>query len=61
MTQYIELGENATATLHKGDVVIVVGRERTSSWGDKDNKRYRRVINAETIRPDLNRDYDGGE
>lgn len=41
--------------------MIVVGRERTSSWGDKDNKRYRRVINAENICPDFNRDYDGGE
>ena len=35
--------------------MIVVGRERTSSWGDKDNKRYGRVINAENIGPDLTR------
>lgn len=50
-----ELGENAAATLHKGDAVIVVGRERTSSWGEEDNKRYGRVINAENIGPDLTR------
>lgn len=28
-----ELGENTAAARHKGDPVIVIGREHTSSWG----------------------------
>jgi single-strand DNA-binding protein len=36
-----ELGENAAATLHKGDAVIVVGREHTTSWGRFQNLRPR--------------------
>ena len=50
-----ELGENAAATLHKGDAVIVVGREHTSSWDSNDGKKYGRVIDADNIGPDLNR------
>lgn len=30
-----ELGENAAATLHQGDAIIIVGREHTASWGRK--------------------------
>lgn len=50
-----ELGENTAATLHKGDPVIVVGREHTSSWGDEDAKQYGRVLEADNIGVDLNR------
>ena len=31
-----ELGENTAATLHKGDLVVVVGDEHTSSCGAKE-------------------------
>lgn len=50
-----ELGENAAASLHKGDAVVVVGREHTNSWGDENNKQYGRVLEADTIGADLNR------
>ena len=50
-----ELGENAAATLRKGDPVIVVGREHTSSWGDEGAKQYGRVLEADNIGVDLNR------
>ena len=50
-----ELGENALASLHKGDAVIVVGREHTNSWGDEGSRQYGRVIDADSIGPDLNR------
>ena len=50
-----ELGENAAATLHKGDAVIVVGREHTNSWGDEGAKTYGRVIEADNIGVDLSR------
>ncbi|WP_448002709.1 single-stranded DNA-binding protein [Agromyces bauzanensis] len=50
-----ELGENAAATLHTGDRVIVVGRERTTSWDAGEGKRYGRVVDADNIGPDLNR------
>ncbi|RFA17722.1 single-stranded DNA-binding protein, partial [Subtercola boreus] len=42
-----QLGENILATLHKGDAVIVVGYEHTVSWGEGENKRYGRVIDAD--------------
>jgi len=48
-----QLGENAAATLHRGDPVIVIGNERTESWGDDDSKHYGRVIDAVNIGPDL--------
>ena len=50
-----ELGENAAVTLHKGDPVIVIGHEHTSSWGDDGAKQYGRVIEAENVGVDLNR------
>lgn len=50
-----ELGENVAATLHKGDAVIVVGRERTTSWGSEGTKQYGRVIEAENVGVDLTR------
>jgi single-strand DNA-binding protein len=50
-----ELGENAAATLHKGDAVIVVGKEHTNSWGDEGAKQYGRVIEADAIGVDLSR------
>lgn len=51
-----ELGENAAASLHKGDAVIVVGKEHSNSWEDKEGaKQYGRVIDADTIGVDLSR------
>ena len=50
-----ELGENAAATLHKGDAVIVVGREHTASWGPEGTKNYGRVLEADHIGVDLSR------
>ncbi len=50
-----ELGQNAAATLHKGDAVIVVGREHSVSWGPEDAKSYGRVIDADSIGVDLAR------
>jgi single-strand DNA-binding protein len=50
-----ELGENTAATLHKGDPVIVIGDEHTSSWGEEGAKQYGRVIEARNIGVDLNR------
>ena len=50
-----ELGENAAATLHKGDAVIIVGREHTSSWGPEGSKNYGRVLDADHIGADLSR------
>jgi single-strand DNA-binding protein len=58
-THYVEakfqLGENSAITLHKGDAVIVVGREHTNSWEDNGSTRYARVLEADNIGPDLNR------
>jgi single-strand DNA-binding protein len=50
-----ELGENTAATLHKGDPVIVVGEEHTSSWGEEGAKKYGRVVEGRYIGVDLNR------
>ena len=51
-----ELGENAAASLHKGDAVIVVGKEHSNSWEDKDGaKQFGRVIDADAIGADLSR------
>ena len=50
-----ELAENVLATLHTGDAVIVVGYERTVSWGADGQKRYGRVIDADAIGPNLTR------
>ena len=50
-----ELGQNAAVSLHKGDPVIIIGREHTESWGDDDSKQYGRVIEADAVGVDLNR------
>jgi Single-stranded DNA-binding protein len=51
-----ELGENAAATLHKGDAVIIVGKEHSNSWEDKEGaKQFGRVIDADNIGVDLSR------
>ena len=50
-----ELGENTAATLHKGDAVVIGGREHTSSWGDEGAKQYGRILGADDIGVDLNR------
>jgi single-strand DNA-binding protein len=50
-----ELGQNAAASFHRGDAVIVIGREHTTSWGDEGNKQYGRVLDADHIGPGLAR------
>ncbi len=51
-----ELGENAAASLHKGDAVIIVGKEHSNSWEDKEGaKQFGRVIDADNIGVDLSR------
>lgn len=51
-----ELGAGAASSLHKGDAVIVVGRERDASFeGTDGGVVYRRVIDATHIGPDLGR------
>lgn len=48
-----ELGEGAVASLHKGDAVIVIGKERDASFEGDAGVVYRRVIDATHIGPDL--------
>ena len=56
MEARFELGENAAASLHKGDAVIVVGKEHSNSWQDKEGaKQFGRVIDADNIGVDLSR------
>jgi len=43
-----ELG-TAAADLHKGDLVIVVGYERTNTWTKDGATQYKRVIEADQI------------
>ncbi|MEB0002234.1 single-stranded DNA-binding protein [Cryobacterium sp. RTC2.1] len=50
-----ELGENVAATLHRGDPVVVVGREHTEIWGGPEARRSGRVLQADVVGPDLNR------
>ena len=50
-----QLGENIAVTLHKGDPVIVVGREHTNVWDDGGAVKHGRVLEAEFVGPDLNR------
>jgi len=50
-----ELGANVLASLHKGDAVVVVGREHTVSWGEEGNRKSGRSIDADTIAADLSR------
>lgn len=49
-----DLGLQA-AELRRGDAVIVVGHERTEAWTDResDERRRRRVIEADHIGPDM--------
>lgn len=51
-----ESGENAVATVHEGDAVIIIGREHTSSWGEEGAKQYGRVLEAENLDLDLDLD-----
>lgn len=50
-----ELGEHVFASLHKGDAVIVVGYERTVTWGEGEDRRHGRVLEADAIGPNLTR------
>ncbi|NQX37072.1 single-stranded DNA-binding protein [Herbiconiux sp. VKM Ac-2851] len=50
-----ELGQNALASLNKGDAVIVIGSEHTESWGEDTNRHYGRIIDAQHIGLDLAR------
>lgn len=50
-----ELGEHVLASLHKGDGVIVVGYERTVAWGEGEDRRTGRVLEADAIGPNLTR------
>ncbi len=50
-----ELGENAAGSLHRGDAVIIVGKEHSNSWDKEGGKQYGRVIDADTIGVDLSR------
>lgn len=55
MEARFELGDNAAASLHRGDAVIITGREHTASWGSDADQQYGRVLDAETIGADLAR------
>lgn len=50
-----ELGDNAAASLRKGDAVIVTGREHSTSWDKDGAKQYGRVIEADAIGASLAR------
>jgi len=50
-----ELGGNAATSLHKGDAVIVVGREHTEAWEKDGVSQYGRVIDADSIGASLAR------
>lgn len=50
-----ELGVNAAASLHKGDAVIVVGKEHSNSWDDKEGAKQYGRVDADTIGVDLSR------
>ncbi|MCJ1675683.1 single-stranded DNA-binding protein [Rathayibacter sp. VKM Ac-2929] len=50
-----ELGEHVLASLHRGDAVIVVGYERTVTWGEGESRRTGRVLEADAIGPNLTR------
>jgi single-strand DNA-binding protein len=62
-THYVEawfdLGETAAAQLHKGDGVIVVGKERTEKWDSEERgTQYGRILRADRfgIMPKLARE-----
>ncbi|PPH55776.1 single-stranded DNA-binding protein [Rathayibacter sp. AY1E1] len=50
-----ELGDHVLASLRKGDAVIVVGYEHTVAWGEGENRRTGRMIEADAIGPNLTR------
>ncbi|PPF66138.1 hypothetical protein C5C18_11995 [Rathayibacter tritici] len=50
-----ELGDHVLASLHTGDGMIVVGNERTVTWGEEGNRRGGRVLEADAIGPNLAR------
>jgi single-strand DNA-binding protein len=50
---WFDLGENVAATLTSGQEVIVVGDERTESWGEEGARQYRRILRAKHIGPNL--------
>lgn len=56
-THYVEakfeLGQNVASSLHKGDAVVVVGREHTSSWQRNGETHYGRVIEADHVAANL--------
>ncbi|PPF23367.1 MULTISPECIES: hypothetical protein [unclassified Rathayibacter] len=55
MEAKFELGEHVVASLHREDALIVVGYERTVSWGEEGNRRAGRVLEADAISPNLTR------
>jgi single-strand DNA-binding protein len=56
---WFELGETVTAQLHKGDGVIVVGKEHTEKWDTAEGgAQYGRILRADRfgIMPKVARD-----
>ncbi|HVV29670.1 MAG TPA: single-stranded DNA-binding protein [Mycobacteriales bacterium] len=50
------LAENVTATLHKGDRVVVIGRLRDRAWVNASGEeRVSHEVDADLVGPDLNR------
>ena len=56
VTCFRSLAENAAASLHKGDPVIVLGKLRTQIWNDDQGERHERtVLEASSVGHDLAR------
>lgn len=56
VTCFRSLAENAAASLHKGDPVIVLGKLRTQIWHDDQGERHERtVLEASSVGHDLAR------
>lgn len=56
VTCFRSLAENAAASLHKGDPVIVLGKLRTQTWQDDQGEHHERtVLEASSVGPDLAR------
>lgn len=56
---WFELGDTAAAQLHKGDGVIVVGKEHTEKWdAGEGGAQYGRILRADRfgIMPKMQRD-----
>lgn len=51
---YRALAENITASLHKGDPVVVFGRKRTQVWMSEGERHERVCIEALSVGHDLN-------